>query len=127
MRLVCIGPAIGDRRLSFRDPRHGVAIGSDPRHPSDMTRTAAAISSDGGRSWTPGGTTSGLRNSVSWVPGQRLTLIAVGRGSDISTDGGQTWRPFDDTILIGIDCQRRAGCWAVGAGGLAAKLSYYSH
>jgi photosystem II stability/assembly factor-like uncharacterized protein len=122
------GDATGILSLSFRDPRHGVAIGSDPRQPSDTTRKAAAISSDGGRTWTLGGATSGLRTSVSWLPGQSRTLIAVGRGSDISTDGGQTWRPFDDTTLPGIDCLRGAGCWAVGADGLAAKLSYsHSH
>ena len=122
------GDTTGIRSLSFRDSRHGVAIGSDPRQPSDTTGTAAAISSDGGRTWTLGGATSGLRTSVSWLPGQSRTLIAVGRGSDVSTDGGQTWRPFDDTTLPGIDCLRGAGCWAVGAGGLAAKLSYsHSH
>lgn len=118
------GGETGIRSLSFRDPRHGVALGGDPRRPSETTSTAAAITSDGGRTWQPGGATSGLRNSVSWVPGRSRTLIAVGRGSDISTDGGQTWRPFDDTTLIGIDCRRGAGCWAVGAGGLAAELSY---
>jgi photosystem II stability/assembly factor-like uncharacterized protein len=120
------GDTTGILSLSFRDPRHGVAIGIDPQQPSGA---AAAISSDGGRTWTPGGATSGFRSSVSWVPGQSRALIAVGGrsdsgGSDISTDGGQTWRPFDDTALTGIDCLRGAGCWAVGAGGLAAKLSY---
>jgi len=120
------GDSTGIVSLSFRDPRHGVAIGVDLRPPSSG---AAAITSDGGRTWTPGGATSGFRTSVSWVPGQSRTLIAVGprpdsRGSDISTDGGQTWRPFDDTALSGIDCLRGAGCWAVGAGGLAAKLSF---
>ncbi|MFD0523368.1 WD40/YVTN/BNR-like repeat-containing protein [Paractinoplanes durhamensis] len=118
------GDDTGILSLSFRDPRHGIAIGSDPRQPSDPLNTAAALTSDGGRTWTLAGATSGRRVSVSWLPGQSRTLIAVGRGSDISTDGGQTWRPFDDTTLPGIDCLRGAGCWAVGAGGLAAKLSY---
>jgi len=123
------GDDTGISSLSFRDPRHGVAIGSDPRQPSDTLSTAAAITSDGGRTWTLAGATSGFRVSVSWVPGQSRALIAVGGrsdigGSDVSTDGGQTWRPFDHTPLTGIDCLRGAGCWAVGAGGLAAKLSY---
>jgi photosystem II stability/assembly factor-like uncharacterized protein len=114
----------GISSLSFRDPRHGIALGGDPRQPSNPLSTAAAITSDGGRTWTLAGATSGFRVSVSWLPGRSRTLIAVGRGSDISNDGGQTWRPFDDTLLPGLDCQRGAGCWAVGADGLAAKLSY---
>jgi photosystem II stability/assembly factor-like uncharacterized protein len=118
------GDTGGVRSLSFRDPRHGVAVGGDPPPPTGTTDTGVAvISSDGGRSWSPGGATSSFRNGVSWVPGHRRTLIAVGTGSDVSTDGGQTWRRFDDTFLLGVDCRPGVGCWAVGGGGLAAKLS----
>ncbi|WP_125803962.1 hypothetical protein [Actinoplanes sp. ATCC 53533] len=46
-------------------------------------------------------------------------------------DGGRSWHVlknvkiprFDDKLMLGVDCRRAAGCWAVGGGGLAARLS----
>jgi hypothetical protein len=50
--------------------------------------------------------------------------VAVGpSGSDFTTDGGQTWHQFDQRDLRGINCSPAGTCWAVGKGGMAAKLT----
>jgi photosystem II stability/assembly factor-like uncharacterized protein len=121
------GDNTGIRSLSFRDFRHGLAVGGELPPPNGTDLGAAVVSPDGGRTWAAAGPPTGFRNGVSWIPSLRRTVVAVGIGSDISTDGGQTWRRFDDTELLGIDCRPGAGCWAVGAGGLAARLSIAKH
>ncbi|HET6530696.1 MAG TPA: oxidoreductase [Actinoplanes sp.] len=114
------GEFAGVRSLSFRDRWHGIAVGGS----SDTDTGQAAVTVDGGRTWWPAGSPAGFRNGVTWIPGERSTAIAVGpSGSDISTDGGRTWRHFDDAHLLGVDCTPGAGCWAVGRGGVAARLS----
>ncbi|WP_433728145.1 WD40/YVTN/BNR-like repeat-containing protein [Actinoplanes sp. CA-051413] len=114
------GDDAGVRSLSFQDRRHGIAVGG----PFATDTGQAAVTVDGGRTWSPAGSPAGFRNGVTWVPGERSTAIAVGpSGSDISTDDGRHWRHFDDAYLLGVDCAPGAGCWAVGRGGLAARLS----
>ncbi len=114
------GGDAGVRSLSFRDRWHGIAVGG----PFATDTGRAAVTVDGGRTWSPAGSPAGFRNGVTWIPGERRTAIAVGSsGSDISTDGGRTWRHFDDAFLLGVDCALGGGCWAVGRGGVAARLS----
>lgn len=128
------GATGGILSLAFRDRRHGVAIGGNPPDggnepdvpPFDFS--VVATTSDGGRTWTrTEGAPAGFRNSVTWIP-ERKAIVVVGHtGSDISFDGGRTWRLFDDKLLLGVDCRRKAGCWAVGQDGLAAKLKLTEH
>jgi photosystem II stability/assembly factor-like uncharacterized protein len=117
------GDNFGIRSLSFRDHHHGIAVGGCP--PTVGTDTGlVAVTSDGGRTWKQVGSPAGWRNGVTWVPGHRETAVAVGiTGSDITTDGGRTWRRFDHRPLLGVHCHPSGVCWAVGAGGLAARLS----
>lgn len=120
------GENFGIRSLSFGDRHHGIAVGGDPPTGTDVG--LVAVTSDGGRSWSLAGSLTGWRNGLTWVPGRRHTAVAVGiTGSDVSTDGGQTWRRFDGRSLLGVDCLPQVACWAVGAGGLAARLSMAGH
>lgn len=109
--------------LSFRDRRHGLATGGNFNPSQNLDLGVAARTPDGGASWALGAAPAGFRNSVAWIPGHKDTAIAVGpNGSDISTDGGRAWTPFDNTLLMGINCSSHGDCWAVGKDGLAARL-----
>jgi len=119
------GPA-GIVSLSFRDRMNGLAVGgSAPTGQNDVGLGVAARTSDGGATWFPVGPLHGFRNGVAWIPGLADTAVAVGhRGSDVSDDGGNTWTQFDDSLfLLGVACRSANACWAVGRGGIAAKLT----
>ena len=113
--------------LSFRDRKHGLAIGgAAPPPPFIETGVGvAARTSDGGNTWSPTGPLGGFRNSVAWIRGVANTAVAVGQvGSDVSHDGGDTWEAIDDSpFLLGVDCRSKKSCWAVGKDGIAAKLT----
>lgn len=111
--------------LVFWDLYNGVAIGGGipPDTGVAEKRSVAAVTRDGGRTWTPAGQLPGFRLNAVRVPNRAKTAVAVGpTGSDVTTDGGRTWHRFDKTRLAGISCEPRGTCWAVGANGAAAKL-----
>ena len=87
----------GRRPASSRSPsatpQHGIVVGGDYRKESEAIDNAA-ITSDGGRTWTLVKGLSGFRSVVSYLPGASTpTLIAVGpQGADQSTDDGRTGR-----------------------------------
>lgn len=117
------GPA-GIVSLSFRDRMNGLAVGGDPPPPDGADVGAVARTSDGGATWLDVGPLNGFRNSVAWIRGLADTAVAVGHhGSDVSDDGGNTWTQFDSRPLLGIACLSADACWAVGEGGIAAKLT----
>lgn len=114
------GPA-GVVSLSFRDRMNGLAVGGKGP-PAD--KGVAARTSDGGATWVAVGPLNGFRNSVAWIPDLANTAVAVGHhGSDITEDGGNTWTQFDNRLLLGISCLSANACWAVGQGGIVAKLT----
>jgi hypothetical protein len=122
------GPA-GIVSLSFRNRMNGLAVGGDapptPTYPQGTDVGVAARTTNGGAKWLPGGPLPGFRNSVAWIPGLADTAIAVGpTGSDVSDDGGKTWTPIPNSpLLLGVACRSANTCWAVGQGGIAAKLT----
>jgi photosystem II stability/assembly factor-like uncharacterized protein len=115
------GPSAGIYSLSFRDPWHGVAVGGDFVTPTSAP-DAAAVTRDGGRTWTlasaePGEYRSGVFYGLT-------RAIAVGpTGSDISFNGGKTWTRFDTTSLDSVDCAFPWACWASGENGRIVRLS----
>jgi photosystem II stability/assembly factor-like uncharacterized protein len=117
------GPSAGIYSLAFRDPRHGLAVGGDYAAPA-AAPDAAAVSRDGGRSWTTAAAPPGeYRSGVAWVPGRSRTALAVGpTGTDVTVDGGRTWHRFDTGSFDAVDCVPRA-CWASGEQGRVAVLA----
>jgi photosystem II stability/assembly factor-like uncharacterized protein len=114
------GPSAGIYSLAFRDPWHGVAVGGDYAAPEAAPR-AAAVTRDGGRTWTPARAEPGeYRSGAAWQHGG--TALAVGpTGSDLSRDGGRSWREFDAGSFDAVECVPRA-CWAAGEQGRVAQL-----
>jgi photosystem II stability/assembly factor-like uncharacterized protein len=111
----------GLRSLSFRNRRQGLAVSGTPPTADPVGVGIAAYTSDGGNTWDLVGAPTAFRNGVAWVSGQ--TAVVVGNpGSDLSTDAGETWTRFDDEFLLGVSCSSPPVCWAVGDGGMAARL-----
>ncbi len=119
-------PARGVFALAFRDRDrdHGLAVGGDYRtgQPSPQ---AAAVTADGGRTWTPAGTPPpAYRSGVAWLPHTRAAALAVGpTGTDLTLDGGRTWRTVDTGSYDSVDCAPDGGCWASGEKGRVARLA----
>lgn len=116
-------PARGVFALAFRDRAHGLAVGGDYRADQTSPR-AAAVSGDGGRTWTPAGRPPpAYRSGVAWFPHSRTSALAVGpTGTDLTTDGGRTWRTLDTGSYDTVDCTPDLGCWAAGENGRVARL-----
>jgi len=119
------GPAAGIFSLAFRDPRHGVAVGGDFLAPT-VAPDAAAVTSDGGQTWTVAKTVPGeYRSGSAWIPFSGKVLAVGPTGSDISFDGGQTWTRFDTGSLDSVDCARLGlhACWASGENGRVVRFN----
>ncbi|MFD5073559.1 WD40/YVTN/BNR-like repeat-containing protein [Streptomyces sp. NPDC058371] len=116
-------PARGVFAVAFRDRIHGLAVGGDYRADQPSPR-AAAVTRDGGRTWTPSAQPPpAYRSGVSWLPHSRSAALAVGpTGTDLTTDGGRTWRTVDTGSYDTVDCAADFGCWASGEKGRVARL-----
>jgi photosystem II stability/assembly factor-like uncharacterized protein len=118
------GPSSGIFSIAFRDAKHGVVVGGDYSKEAEAVENAA-ITSDGGLTWTLVSGLSGFRSVVAYVPGGKPgVLIAVGpSGADLSEDDGKTWTPIKgpgfDTFSFAKD--KPIG-WGSGARGTIGKL-----
>jgi photosystem II stability/assembly factor-like uncharacterized protein len=114
----------GGFALVFADARRGTLVGGDYAAPTDG-RSVAAVTSDGGRRWTPpsGPLPRGYRSGLALVPGTGgRTLVAVGTsGSDQSVDGGASWQPVDTLSYNAVSFATRTAGWAVGPSGRVAR------
>ena len=117
------GPSAGIYSVAFRDAQNGVIVGGDYAKESAAVDNAA-VTSDGGKTWTLVGGLGGFRSVVKHVPGSRSSFIAIGPlGSDLSTDDGRTWTPIEgpgfDTFSFAPG--RQVG-WGAGARGAVGRL-----
>ncbi|QDH10843.1 oxidoreductase [Nocardioides dongxiaopingii] len=107
--------------LAFRGRGVGVAVGGDFELEDDGV-DRAALTRDGGRTWTNAGDLSGYRSGVDFW---RSWVVAVGPGGvDVSRDRGRTWKPFRAGPAGGYDSVQcvPAACWASGPAGQVARL-----
>ena len=111
--------------VAFAGGLHGVIVGGDFERP-DSANGTAAITNDGGITWTPAkqfprGYRSGV--AIRRVDADNLIAVAVGTtGSDISRDGGMTWTPLDATAFNAVQFAPSGVAFAVGARGRIARL-----
>lgn len=106
--------------LAFRDADHGMAVGGDFRKPNEPG-AAAAVTADGGKTWTPLDRPFPYRSCVAWAKGR---WVAVGTsGSDFSTDDGKTWKPLDRENYNSVAFAPTGEAWAVGPKGRVAKFA----
>jgi photosystem II stability/assembly factor-like uncharacterized protein len=112
---VAASASAGIFSVAFRDARHGITVGGDYRKEKDATDNAA-ITSDGGVTWTAVKGLSGFRSVVAHVRGSASSWIAVGpSGADMSDDDGRTWRPIEGPGYHAF-AFGRSGKWGWGVG-----------
>jgi photosystem II stability/assembly factor-like uncharacterized protein len=116
-------PARGVFAVAFRDRTHGLAVGGDYRA-DQASPQAAAVTPDGGRTWTPADRPPpAYRSGVAWLPHSRSAALAVGpTGTDLTTDGGRSWQPLDTGSYDTVDCTPDLSCWASGEKGRVARM-----
>ena len=112
-------PLVAISSAAFRDPRHGIVLGTD-------SSAATASTSDGGRSWVRGGKPPfprGVYGGV-YVPGARIpTVVAAGpAGLAWSMDNGTTWNLINSNGYWSVGFASRNAGWAIGPGGRITKL-----
>ena len=119
------GQTSGIYSIAFRDAMNGIVVGGDYSKEAEAIDNAA-VTTDGGRTWTLVKGLTGFRSVVAYVPGQKTTAFAVGpQGSDVSTDGGRTWSkvegPGFDTFSF---VRGTAVGWGSGARGSIGLFRY---
>jgi photosystem II stability/assembly factor-like uncharacterized protein len=120
------GDSAGPFSIAFRDATHGIVVGGDYRQEGAAVDNAA-ITRDGGRTWSLVKGLSGFRSVVRYVPRQPTPMIvAVGpSGADLSVDDGATWQAIggDGFDAFSVAPSGAAG-WGVGSGGRIARLRW---
>ena len=108
----------GTFSVSFKDLKHGIAVGGDYKHPEIRSGTAA-WTSDGGRHWTAASTLpNGYRSGVGWDSALKVWIAVGTNGADVSTDDGKTWKHLDRGNWNAISPP-----YAVGPRGRIGKLA----
>ena len=107
--------------IAFRDRDHGVIVGGDYRQQDDTAGTAA-ITSDGGKTWT-----AVDKAAFRFAPvllGQRIAGLPWALpGSDYSLDDGKTWKPIDKENYNSVGFTSTGEGWAVGPKGRIARFA----
>jgi photosystem II stability/assembly factor-like uncharacterized protein len=113
-------PSAGIFSVAFRDRDHGMIVGGDYRKPYERGANAA-ITADGGKTWTLLDRPFSYRSGVAWAKDR---WIAVGiSGSNTSQDNGATWKPLDHQNYNSVAFTPTGGGWAVGPRGRIAKFA----
>ncbi|HEY1755367.1 MAG TPA: hypothetical protein VGG72_08215 [Bryobacteraceae bacterium] len=108
--------------IAFSDGRHGVAVGGDYSKPGEGAGSIA-ITDDGGKTWAaPAAPLPGYRSAVVYLDEKKMWIATGTSGSDVSVDGGRTWKGFDTASYNAMSFVGSIG-WAVGPGGVIARLS----
>ncbi len=112
--------------VAFRDSVHGMVVGGDFQKERDAVNNAA-ITADGGRTWSLVKRLTGYRSVVAHKRGSQSSWIAVGpQVSDVTTDDGRSWEPVAGPGFHAFSFapNGRAG-WGVGARGAIARLESF--
>lgn len=121
------GEAAGVATLTFLDAKRGMALGGRLLKPDDTSDSVAAVTSDGGATWTlvhrP--TFSGAVYGAAVVRNLRGYVVAAGpKGLDWTGNDGRTWTSLSHAAYWAVDCTSRKTCWAVGPGGRITKVTF---
>ena len=119
------GPSAGIFSIAFSDAMHGIVVGGDYKAES-VAGNNAALTTDGGATWTPMKGLAGFRSVVAYLPGNGASLVAVGpSGTDVSRDRGKTWTPIAGPGFHAFSVARRGTVgYGVGEKGSAARLRF---
>lgn len=121
-------PSSGLFSIAFASRDRGIVVGGDYKAEAAAADNAA-VTSDGGRTWTVVKGLGGFRSAVGYVAassGGKEGVVAVGpNGSDYSSDGGRTWSPLAGPGFHTLSVVRGTRTvWAAGEKGLIAKATF---
>ncbi len=119
------GPSAGIFSIAFSDAKHGIVVGGDYKVEAAAVDNAA-ITSDGGATWTAVKGLSGFRSAAAYLTRGGADIVAVGpSGSDLSRDGGKTWTAIAGPGFhtFSIPPKSRTG-FGAGERGSAARLTW---
>lgn len=124
---IVTGEAAGVATLAFRDERHGMALGGRIANPDDRSDSVAAVTRDGGETWTlvhrP--TFSGAVYGSAVIPDRPGSVVAAGpKGLDWTENDGRSWTPLSGSAYWAVECASRQACWAVGPGGRITRVTF---
>jgi photosystem II stability/assembly factor-like uncharacterized protein len=104
--------------IAFQDALHGIIVGGDYRKPN-ATASTAALTSDGGKTWTLIDGQLSFCSAVAWAKDR---WVAVGTsGSFASTDDGKTWKRLDQANYNCVGFAPSGDGWAAGPKGRIAR------
>lgn len=116
--------AAGIFSIAFRSATHGMVVGGNYEKEEEAVDNAA-VTSDGGQTWTVSRGLSGYRSAVAHQPGSVATWIAAGpRGVDMTTDDGRTWKAIGTGggfHAFAFSPRGRRG-WGAGDRGVIARV-----
>ncbi|HXI95259.1 MAG TPA: hypothetical protein VNG04_03975 [Candidatus Acidoferrum sp.] len=121
------GEAAGVATLTFEDDRHGMALGGRLLKPDDRSDSVAAVTGDGGKTWTLAHrpTFSGAVYGSTMVPGMPGAVVAAGpKGLDWTADDGRSWTTLSTSAYWAVACSSSHACWAVGPQGRITSVRF---
>ena len=121
------GENTGVATLAFRDELHGMALGGRLLKADDMSDSVAAVTGDGGATWTlvrrP--TFSGAVYGAAAVPGMPGFVVAAGpKGLDWTGNNDRSWTNLSAAAYWAVACISRNSCWGVGPRGRITRISF---
>jgi photosystem II stability/assembly factor-like uncharacterized protein len=105
--------------IAFRDKQNGMIVGGNYLKPND-TGVNAAITSDGGKTWTPLKKGLPYCSAVAWAKDRWVTVGTS--GSHVSVDNGASWKPLDQENYNSVGFTLSGEGWAAGPKGRIAKF-----
>lgn len=124
---IVTGEATGVATLAFRDERHGMALGGRILRPDDRSDSVAAVTGDGGETWTlvARPTFRGAVYGSAAVPGLPGYVVAAGPGGlDWTGNDGRSWNHLGSSAYWAVECASRGTCWAAGPGGRITRVTF---
>lgn len=119
------GDNSGVATLAFRDEKHGMALGGRLLKPDDTSDSVAAVTSDGGASWTlvhrPTFSGAVYGSAVLRMAGY---VVAGPKGLDWTANDGRSWTNLSGAAYWAVDCTSRKTCWAAGPRGRITRVTF---
>jgi photosystem II stability/assembly factor-like uncharacterized protein len=111
--------------IAFADDQRGVVVGGDYKIESGAVNNAA-MTIDGGQTWTTVMGLGGFRSAVAFIPSRPGTAVAAGpSGADYSTDAGRSWQPIEGPGFHTLAVARGTRTvWAAGEKGTVGRIEF---
>jgi photosystem II stability/assembly factor-like uncharacterized protein len=110
----------GNFSIAFPDQHHGMIVGGDYRTPN-ATGATAAVTSDGGKTWTLIDKALPFCSAVAWAKDRWIAVAPSGSYS--SNDDGVSWKRLDQANYNSVAFALSGEGWAVGPKGRIARFT----